>query len=49
VRIFIEKFAEIARPLVQLTWKDVEFVWGEEQHDGLFEAVCCDRACAGAH
>ena len=35
VRIFIESFAEISRPLVQLTQKDVEFLWGEEQQRAM--------------
>ena len=30
VCIFIENFAEVSQPLVQLMQKDVEFVWGEE-------------------
>ena len=35
VQIFIEQFVEIARPLVQLTWKGVEFVWGEAQQSAM--------------
>ena len=35
VRIFIEHFAEIACPLVQLTRKGVEFVWGEAQQSAM--------------
>ena len=35
VHIFIERFAEISRPLVQLTRKGVEFVWGQEQQTAM--------------
>ena len=31
VRIWIKDYSQIARPLVQLTRKDQEFVWGENQ------------------
>ena len=42
VQIFIECFAEIAQPLVNLTQKDVAFVWGDEQQvamDALKQCV----------
>ena len=35
VRIFIEGFADLARPLVLLTRKDVDFVWGEPQQQAM--------------
>jgi hypothetical protein len=35
VRIFVEDFAEISRPLVRLTVKKAEFVWGEEQSTSM--------------
>jgi hypothetical protein len=44
VRIFIEGYAAIAKPLVQLTRKDVPFEWGEEQQVAmkvLKERVTC--------
>ncbi|SJL01188.1 uncharacterized protein ARMOST_04506 [Armillaria ostoyae] len=31
LRIYIRNYSLIARPLVNLTWKDVEFYWGPEQ------------------
>jgi transposase InsO family protein len=37
VRIFIENYATIARPLIQLTRKDVEFEWTEEQEKAMDE------------
>ena len=35
VRIFIEHFVEITCLLFQLTWKGVEFVWGEAQQSAM--------------
>ena len=35
VRIFVDSFAEIARPLVYLTRKNVEFVWEEPQQSAM--------------
>jgi hypothetical protein len=35
VRIFIQNYATIASPLMQLTRKDMEFVWGEEQENAM--------------
>ena len=35
VRIFIEKFAEISRPLVLLTMKEACFVWGADQQTSM--------------
>ena len=49
VWIFIEGFAELARPLVRLTQKNVEFVWGGEQQammDALKQCVVSALALA---
>ena len=35
VRIFIQSFAEIARPLVYLTWKNVDFIWEKPQQSAM--------------
>ena len=37
VRIWIENFSMIARPLVDLTRKDEEFVWGDDQEEAFRE------------
>jgi transposase InsO family protein len=37
VRIFIKGYATIAKPLVQLTRKDIKFIWGEEQEKAMQE------------
>ena len=35
VRMFVEDFAEISRPLVKLTLKGAKFVWEEEQNRSM--------------
>ena len=37
-RRFVKNFAEIADPLVALTWKGVPFVWADEQQTA-FDAL----------
>jgi hypothetical protein len=37
VRIFIPRFAELASPLMNLTMKSREFVWGREQEEAMRE------------
>lgn len=47
LRIFIKDFAKIARPLVNLTRKDVDFEWTEDHQDAmdaLKSAVCSSPA-----
>lgn len=47
VRIFIKNFSYIAKPLVDLTRKDAEFVWGEEQQramDTLKDSILTSEA-----
>ena len=34
-RRFIHQFSEIARPLIHLTEKNIQFVWGAEQEESL--------------
>ncbi len=35
VRIWVKNFAKRAKPLILLTKKDIEFVWGQEQKDAM--------------
>ena len=44
-RRFVKDFAELAEPLVALTWKGVPFVWTDQQQTA-FEALKACLVCA---
>ena len=37
-QLFILSFSKIAKPLNELTWKDVPFAW-EDKHEAMFNAL----------
>ena len=45
IRIFIKDFASLAKPLVNLTRKDVEFEFGEEQLMAMEKLKLCAQKC----
>lgn len=45
IRIFIKDFASLAKPLVNLTRKDVEFEFGEEQLMTMEKLKLCAQKC----